>query len=128
MIRSLIRTRTTLGLKVAAHALLNEYRTQRLHRGALAKAKRFANQTGLKLNLGCGPNLKEGWVNIDLSESADLHLDLREDLPFTGESVSFIYSEHFFEHLAYPDEARRFLKEAFRVLEPGGLFSVGVPD
>jgi predicted SAM-dependent methyltransferase len=39
-----------------------------------------------------------------------------------------IYSEHFFEHLQHPRDTTRFLSEAFRLLEPGGVFSVGVPD
>jgi predicted SAM-dependent methyltransferase len=39
-----------------------------------------------------------------------------------------IYSEHFVEHLDYPDDAKRFLLECFRLLEPNGLFRVGVPD
>ncbi len=86
MIRKLIRARTTLGFKVAAHALLNEFRIQRLHRSSLSQAKRLTNQTGLKLNLGCGPNVKKGWVNVDLSEWSDLHLDLREDFPFASGS------------------------------------------
>ena len=39
-----------------------------------------------------------------------------------------IYSEHFFEHLDYPSVTMHFLSESFRILEPGGIFSVGVPD
>ena len=75
----------------------------------------------------------------------DLKLDLRERFPFPDESVEVIYSEHFFEHLNYPSladsnaygglelygyqsEALFFLRESYRVLVPGGLFSVGVPD
>ena len=32
------------------------------------------------------------------------------------------------EHLDYPGQVKSFLKEAYRVLRPGGIFSVGVPD
>jgi predicted SAM-dependent methyltransferase len=82
----------------------------------------------LRLNLGCGPNREPGWVNIDaFDKGADLHLDLREDLPFADGSVDVIYSEHFFEHLDYPRDVVHLLSEARRVLMPGGLFSVGVP-
>ena len=59
---------------------------------------------------------------------ADLRLDLREPFPFTDSSVAVIYSEHFFEHLTYPGEVGHLLRESLRVLQPGGLFSVGVPD
>jgi predicted SAM-dependent methyltransferase len=83
----------------------------------------------LKLNIGCGDNPKSGWINIDLlSPRGDLALDMREPLPFADNSVAIVYSEHFFEHLDYPGDAQRFLKECRRVLKPGGVFSVGVPD
>ena len=94
------------------------------------KAKRFLGQRDLRLNIGCGPNPKSGWVNIDLfSDSPDmLSLDLRRDLPFSDESASIIYGEHVFEHLEYPDETGHLLGEAYRILQPGGLLSLGVPD
>lgn len=56
----------------------------------------------LELNLGCGPNRKQGWLNIDIFDrGADLRLDLREPWPFLEYSVSFIYSEHSFEHFDF---------------------------
>jgi predicted SAM-dependent methyltransferase len=128
MLKGLIKARTTQGVRDAARRLADELRYQRLHRASLKAALRYEGQTGLKLNLGCGPNPKPGWVNIDLTETADLRLDLREPLPFRDGSASFIYTEHFFEHLEYPVEAERLLREAVRVLEPGGTLSVGVPD
>ncbi|MDG3087801.1 methyltransferase domain-containing protein [Vibrio hannami] len=91
-------------------------------------AKEYQNQMQLKLNIGCGKKPKLGWVNIDLKPSADLTLDAREPLPFSDNSCSAIYSEHFLEHLEYPKQTYFFLKECFRVLEPGGEFSVAVPD
>lgn len=85
--------------------------------------------TELRLNCGCGGDRKPGWINIDAeSKVADLRLDLRRRMPFADNSVSMIYSEHFFEHLEYPDEAMLFLGESLRVLKPGGRFRVGVPD
>ncbi|WP_170107631.1 class I SAM-dependent methyltransferase [Photobacterium lipolyticum] len=91
-------------------------------------AKEYRDQVKLKLNIGCGKKPKRGWVNIDLKPSADLTLDVRELLPFSDNSCSFIYSEHFLEHLEYPNQAYSFLKECYRVLEPEGEFSVAVPD
>jgi predicted SAM-dependent methyltransferase len=104
-----------------------EFHFMRLHRASARMAARLA-PGDLKLNIACGPNVKPGWVNVDLLPAADLHLDLREPLPFPDNSVSIIYSEHFFEHLEFPDEAERFLAESLRVLARGGVFSVGVPD
>src|SRR5262249_55187397 len=66
--------------------------------------------------------------NIDLSPGAELALDMRERIPLPDGSAKIIYSEHFFDCLDYPEEAQHFLRECLRVLEPSGIFRVGVPD
>jgi predicted SAM-dependent methyltransferase len=124
-----VKARTRNALRLAASGLLFEFKLNRRHRASLKKAKRFAHERGLRLHFGCGPIIKTGWVNIDLfSEQADLQLDARDPFPFANDSVSLIYSEHFFEHLEYPDEALRFLREAWRVLAVDGVLSMGMPD
>ena len=128
MINDLVLTHTTRGTRHAAKALLQELRLQRRHKAALRSARKYRGKSGLRLNLGSGPNPKPGWVNIDLFEPADLQLDIREKFPFDDGSCSVIYSEHVFEHFAYPAETGHLLREALRVLEPGGRFDVGVPD
>ncbi len=80
-----------------------------LHRRGQRQARRYLNRNALRLNVGCGSNVKEGWLNIDLFGGCDLHLDLRRDLPFRTGSASIVYTEHFFEHLEYPHEAMNFL-------------------
>lgn len=127
--KSFIRKHTTIGFRQSIHKCIYEYRILRIHRRNLKRGRSYYHPQGLKLHLGCGRRIKAGWVNIDLfSPSADLHLDLRESFPFSSGSVDIIYSEHFFEHLAYPDEVEKFLCDCLRVLKPGGLFSAGVPD
>ncbi|MGH7720959.1 MAG: class I SAM-dependent methyltransferase [Gemmatimonadaceae bacterium] len=128
MFRKLMERGTSYGVRKAAKALWWELRIQKWDRTDRRRVKQFLNGGEIKLNLGSGPNRKNGWVNIDLGADADLNLDLRERFPFDDGSVSVIYSEHFFEHLEYPDEVGRVLGESLRVLRPGGLFSVGVPD
>lgn len=81
-----------------------------------------------KLHIGCGGVLKPGWVNIDLHKPADLRLDVRFGLPFPDMSCEIIYTEHFLEHLAWPNESIPFLKECFRVLKNQGVIHIGVPD
>jgi len=128
-LRGFIKAHTTYGFRRTARNLLEEFRRGHLHYAALKKAKRLSCQDNLKLNVGCGANIKPGWVNIDNSSEADvLHLDVREGLPFPDGSALIVYSEHFFEHLEYPDEALKFLRESWRVLIPGGVFSLGIPD
>jgi predicted SAM-dependent methyltransferase len=117
------------GLRTALRLLRDEIGLYRSHRKGAKKARAYAGRTELRLNIGCGPNRKDGWVNIDIfSPQADLTLDMREPLPFADGSATIIYSEHFFEHLDYPGITKRFLKESYRILKPGGTFSVGVPD
>ena len=124
--RSRYRTR---GVSEAKRALVKERALARRHLSGVIKAGQMRSRTSLKLHLACGRNIKRGWVNIDLfARRADLRIDLREPFPFDDGSVSVIYSEHFFEHLEYPGEVGHLLKESLRVLQPGGLFSVAVPD
>ena len=97
----------------------------RAHQRGIDKAAKL--EFPCALHIGCGVNVKPDWVNIDFTDEADFPLDLREPLPFPDDSVRMIYSEHFFEHLSQ-EEGIRFLKEALRVLQPGGRISIGVPD
>ncbi len=107
-----------------------EYRLDRRHNRSVRLARaRYASQKDLKLNLACGPNPKKGWVNVDLfAEQADLQLDLCHLWPFADQSATYIYSEHFFEHLEYPGSAMRYLKESWRILQPGGRIRLVMPD
>lgn len=52
---------------------------------------------------------------------------LGDSLPINDESISFIFSEHFFEHL-FLNEAISLFGECRRVLVKNGIFRVIVPD
>ncbi len=56
-----------------------------------------------------------------------IHHDLKYGIPFYEASVDFLYCSHLLEHL-HRDEAVRLVKEAYRVLKPGGVFRICVPD
>lgn len=48
-------------------------------------------------------------------------------LPFPDESIEAVYTEHMFEHIL-PMACAAFLKEAWRVLKPGGVIRITTPD
>ena len=81
----------------------------------------------MKLNLGSGNVLLKGWVNIDISPVADFQQDLTQPLKFADNSIDYIYSEHFLEHIEY-DQAVNLIKECFRVLKKGGVIRIATPD
>jgi predicted SAM-dependent methyltransferase len=127
--KEFVKAHTSKGLFEALRSAKIEWGLFRLHRSELKKVGPFLQRPDKKLNLGCGPNRKPGWINIDLFDTrADLRLDLRERWPFADASVSHVYSEHVFEHFEIRQEVPHFLSEARRVLRPRGFFDVGVPD
>ena len=93
-----------------------------------AKAKQLADQSPLRLNLGCGELPQEGYINIDLiGLPVDVAWDLNRPLPFTSGSVDVIFHEHVLEHLA-PLQGYFLLKECHRLLKEGGVLRIVVPD
>lgn len=75
----------------------------------------------LKLNVGSNAETIEGWINIDLYPSPGvIQHDARTKFPYEDNSVDFIFSEHFIEHLT-TNEALFYFKECHRMLRPGGV-------
>ena len=81
------------------------------------------------LNLGCGERFHPDWVNLDLAagRSNVISHDLVKGIPFAAESVDVVYHAALFEHIRR-DDAANFLREIHRVLKPGGIVRIGVPD
>jgi len=109
------------------------------------------------LNLGCGYQTSARCVNIDWSlpirlkgsavgrtiaplvitgdrrvayDAMDgdvMRHDLRKGIPFPDQSVDGVYHSHLFEHLDR-DAVAGFLAEVKRVLKPGGVHRIVVPD
>jgi predicted SAM-dependent methyltransferase len=102
------------------------------------KARLCASSPPIRLHLGCGVLYKRGWINIDtllhpmtmrasVKDRMYLMWDLRRGIPFPDNSVEAIFSEHLLEHLDY-GAGLVLLKECSRVLQPGGVVRIGVPD
>lgn len=83
--------------------------------------------SGIWLNIGCGKKHLSGFINMDIEQPYDKKLDARKGLPYPDRTVDGVYSEHFFEHLTQA-EGLRFLRECRRVLKPGGIVRVAMPD
>lgn len=80
-----------------------------------------------KLHLGCNSVILEGFINYDLTPGpGGIVQDLTKPLPHLDNSVDFIFSEHFLEHLTRP-QALGLIKECHRVLKPGGKCRTTVP-
>ncbi len=83
----------------------------------------------VKLHLGCGPEKRDGWINVDTQ--AEVKPDIVssvESLPmFPNSSVDVIEANHLFEHLTF-DQAKRALIEWSRILRPGGELFLELPD
>jgi predicted SAM-dependent methyltransferase len=81
----------------------------------------------MKLHIGCGPQILKGWVNIDNASypGVDQVLDVTTGLPF--QDASFIFAEHFIEHLSY-EQASGLLRECRRVLRDDGVLRLSTPN
>lgn len=86
-----------------------------------------ATARDLKLHLGSGGHDLPGWLNVDV-HPAPLSLNLDWGLPLADGSVRYVFLSHLFEHLFYPQQAVRLLAELQRVLAPGGVLRIIVPD
>jgi len=81
------------------------------------------------VNVGCGTVFHPDWINLDSAPATPevRSLDARRGLPFADASVDAVYHAHMLEHLETED-ARKFLIECHRILRPGGVMRVVVPD
>jgi len=81
----------------------------------------------MKIDLGCGKKKKEGYVGIDLIETADIQKDMYEYLrALSDNSVDAVNAFHSFEHLTKTDFLNVF-KEILRVCKNGAKIEIGVP-
>jgi hypothetical protein len=82
-----------------------------------------------KLNLGCGVNLMEGYLNIDKFGKPDLVHDLNVfPWPFDDDSVEEVNAKHVLEHLGETIEQRfGIIKELYRICKNGAMIHIEVP-
>lgn len=79
----------------------------------------------MRLNIGCGKDIRPGYLNIDI-RGAEMTYDLNKlPYPFKDNSVKEIIAYHIIEHLDISTES--FLLESQRILTPGGILKIKVP-
>jgi predicted SAM-dependent methyltransferase len=119
-------------------ARVREYYNDLLRWPALVNAWRWRLQLQLLgarrpapilVNLGCGKDYRPAYINIDVNLwfTSDMWLDLRNRLPFGDATVDGIFTSHVLEHFPLSDTAH-IVAECHRVLRPGGVIRVVVPD
>lgn len=83
----------------------------------------------MKLHLGCGDKILEGFTNVDIrkKEGVDLVDDISSISGIKNGSVELIYACHVLEHFGRY-EYKKVLKRWYDVLETGGTLRLSVPD
>ena len=95
------------------------------------KVRGLRSERGLSLNVGSGGRGLANWVNVDAVRhpmDQTLTCDIRRGLPLSDGSVARIMAEHVIEHINFRQDLPAVLREFHRVLQPGGLLRIVVPD
>jgi SAM-dependent methyltransferase len=84
-----------------------------------------------KLNLGCGFDKRDGFINADgfAACAPDVLMDIETTpWPFEDDAFDYILMKHVLEHVgaAFAD-FRRIMRELYRVCAPGGRVEIHVP-
>ena len=88
-----------------------------------------AGATVTRLNWGCGPTPPPDWINADRlsGDGIQISCDIRDGLPVPDATFDYAVSIHGLQDLPYLDIVP-VLQELRRVLRPGGVLRIGVPD
>jgi predicted SAM-dependent methyltransferase len=82
-----------------------------------------------RLNWGCGSWVEPGWINSDIKpdQGAELVGDIRDGLSLGSESIDYAVSIHALPEFTVA-EIVPVLTELLRVLKPGGVLRLALPD
>jgi predicted SAM-dependent methyltransferase len=92
----------------------------------LAKLPQFALRWAYPLATVGDTNSRDEFVAA-LRDHRFVFHNLKYGIPFQDSSVDFIFSSHVLHHL-YREDALALIREALRVLKPGGTIRITVPD
>ncbi len=79
-----------------------------------------------KLNIGCGKDIREGYVNLDIVKlkGVDVVCDINKKLPFKKNHFDEILAMDILEHV---DDLPKVMKDLHRILKPKGILKIRVP-
>lgn len=77
------------------------------------------------INLGSGKWNYNDWIGYDTINGKIL--DKKTILPHKDDTIKYIYSSHFFEHIN-DDVAINLLEESYRILKKGGIVRITTPN
>lgn len=80
----------------------------------------------MKLNLGCGKDIKPGYINLDIVDYGgnQIHDINRFPYPFKDNTFEEIYASHVLEHL---DNFNKTITELYRIAKPNCVIIVFAP-
>lgn len=82
----------------------------------------------MKLHLGCGKRHIPGFVHVDIQDAPHIdHVCGVDTLPFADCQADLVYASHVLEHFGR-QQYLEVLREWHRVLKPGGILRLSVPD
>ncbi len=82
------------------------------------------------VNIGCGPNIYEQFINVDYQWRPGIHVcwDISNGLPeLKSDTYTGVYTEHCLEHIEF-ESCKKVLSDVYRVLKPEGILRIVVPD
>lgn len=96
---------------------------------SIPPAPRPASPAHPRLHLGCGRKILDGYVNVDIVDGpgVDVVCDIGAGLPFPDSVFDEALSVDFVEHIE-PPYVIAMMNDVWRVLRPGGLFKIHVPQ
>jgi predicted SAM-dependent methyltransferase len=85
----------------------------------------------MRINIGCGHDYREGWINTDISPKLRCNYvhDIREEkLPVEDGEAEEVYCSGVLEQLQMNEDLLFALNEMWRVLKKGGKLTLVVPN
>lgn len=117
-------------IHLSLYSIYDTYRLGKRNRIANNSIKKYiASNKILKLHIGAGGSILDGWLNTDVEhfEKGSIYLDASAPFNIPNDTFDFIYSEHLFEHLNIEGQLNM-LSESLRILKKGGVCRIATPN